>query len=253
MRATAKYSGARARVIRAVACAVAAATVVVAPMVAPTEAQAEDHRRGLLLADRFADGNDDGWTQHNRSWQVVDGRYVLNGGYVPQPCGRDGWSVTHAGDSAWTDYSVAVDIDATVSPWQEGELLFRTSDRTSAACLPIGYRLLVWIEYNPAEPRLQLFRYDEAGATTLAEVVGARRTHIAVGDASNHVRVDVRGGLIRVRVNGKTVIRHTDAHPIASGGVGLMGIWESTPAFDNVRVVRLGRDCAGPRSGTAGG
>jgi hypothetical protein len=63
------------------------------------------------------------------------------------------------------------------------------------------------------------------------------------GDETNRVRVDVRGARIKVWINGKRVIRYTDANPIRSGGIGLMGIWESTPAFDNIIVSRLGKPC----------
>jgi hypothetical protein len=73
-----------------------------------------------LLTDDFNDGNDNGWTQINRSWHVIDGRYHLDGCYgcngVPLTGNRDGFSYTHVDDPTWTDYTFEFTFDTTNAP-----------------------------------------------------------------------------------------------------------------------------------------
>jgi hypothetical protein len=75
---------------------------------------------GPLFTDDFNDGNDNGWTQLNRSWHVIDGRYHLDGCYgcngVLRTAGRDGFTYTHVDDPTWTDYTFEFTFDTTNAP-----------------------------------------------------------------------------------------------------------------------------------------
>lgn len=43
----------------------------------------EAHRGAIMFQDDFDDGNDDGWEQHRRVWNVIDGQYVSDGEAQP--------------------------------------------------------------------------------------------------------------------------------------------------------------------------
>jgi hypothetical protein len=193
-----------------------------------------------LFADYFTDGNDAGWTQYNRYWHVLKGRYVLDGGYRPGACGRGGWSVTHAGDTSWTDYAVTVAFDTSQGPWPDADVLFRVGSLSSAACLPVGYRLHVWTDYPyGGGPYIGINRYDSEGGTVVKRMQGSARTNLSPVAGSNTVRIEVRSAKITVFMNGKCVLKYVDPKPILSGGIGLLGSREATPSFDNVVVRAL--------------
>lgn len=220
----------------AVPAAVLALLALLAPGLATASSAGDGGTGATVLFEDFNDGDAAGWTEYNRYFSVVKGRYVVSGGYRPKPCGRDGWSVTHAGDTSWDDYVLKAQIRMQPSPWSQGELLFRVGAQTSPSCLPVGYRLSVWGEYDPGVPRLGLMRYDATGGVLLASVIGAKESNIWSTTDMVDVKVRVNGPRIRVWIGDQEVISVVDPAPLRSGGVGVMGIWEATPSFDNIRV-----------------
>jgi hypothetical protein len=226
-----------------------AGTMLAAPaaLMAPAGATTEMVRPVILLLDDFEDGDDAGWTQVNRSWHVWQqtpgqNAYLLDGGYLPGACGRDGWTLTHAGDTTWTDYSLSADVDTSQGSWRNAELQLRVGTATSGSdtCLPVGYRLMVWTRYGSAPPKVALMRYDATSTAAVLADVNGTATNLTPGDETNAVRVDAYGAHLDVWVNGLKVISVVDPHPLVAGGIGLRGIWESRPLFDNVRVTEIG-------------
>ena len=80
------------------ACLILVAVFVLLPITSIQASDEEKEARGMVFMDFFTDGNDAGWTQINRTWRVAEGRYILDGSYVPGAQGRDGYAVTHEGD-----------------------------------------------------------------------------------------------------------------------------------------------------------
>ena len=58
----------------------------------------------LLLKDFFTDSKNKHWTFYNRTGRIANGSLWMDGGYMRGSIGRDGWILTHVGDTTWTDY-----------------------------------------------------------------------------------------------------------------------------------------------------
>lgn len=196
-----------------------------------------------LFADNFNDGNDSGWTQLNRSWHVVDGRYYLDGCYgcngVPLTGTRDGFSYTHVGDSTWTDYAFNFTFDTTgaPSPYNPGmgdvhqvQVFFRVQGQLPGGVgAPTQYRVNLW---SAPGNTVHLFRYVNTSEVLLESV----ETPGVILQGTNVGKIIAVGGHIQIFVNNYLVLDFTDPDPIPFGGIGLGAIWEANAWFDNVSV-----------------
>ena len=204
-----------------------------------------------LLTDNFNDGNDNGWTQINRSSHVIDGRYYLDGCYgcndVPLTGNRDGFSYTHVDDPTWTDYTFEFTFDTTNAPsvdnpdWEgtafahNAYVLFRVQGPLPAPDgAPTQYRVNFCVPCDEfAGEHVELFKYVNGDSTTLLADIPTSGV-IRVG--TNTGKIIVSGGHIQIFVNDQLVVDFTDPNPIPFGGIGLAAIWEVNAWFDNVSV-----------------
>jgi hypothetical protein len=206
----------------------------------------------LLLTDDFNDGNDIGWTQINRSWHVIDGRYYLDGCYgcngVPLTGARDGFSYTHVDDPTWTDYTFEFTFDTTNAPSAENPdwagtalahhamVFFRVQGPLPGPNgAPTQYRADFCKPCEvPAGEHVDLFKYANGDATPT--VLASMPTSGVILLGTNAGKIIVSGGHILIFVNNQLVVDVTDPNPIPFGGIGLGAIWEVNAWFDNVSV-----------------
>ena len=197
----------------------------------------------------FTNGKDARWTQINRAWHVSSGRYVLDGGYLPDSVGRDGFSVTHVKDKSWRNYVMQATFDITnpahlPSPDVHNAFFFvRVQSPPSEGTF---YRIMVWPK-GTTDPRggphngqiipgglISIEKYVEG---SVLKYIDREYSNTAVG--TNAIVIQVVDGTIRIWINGEQVIRMVDPHPIRYGGIGLGAIWEAQAWFDNVIVTPL--------------
>jgi hypothetical protein len=181
-----------------------------------------------LFTDDFNDGSDNGWTQINRSWHVIDGRYHLDGCYgcddVPPTGARDGFSYTHVDDPTWTDYTFEFTFDTTNAPsadnpdWagtafaHHAMVSFRVQGPLSGfAGAPTQYRADFCRSCNaPTEEKIFLWKYVNSDLTLLADMP----TSGVIRIGTNAGKIIVSGGRMQVFVNNRLVMDCTDPHPI---------------------------------------
>lgn len=197
---------------------------------------------GIFFYDDFEDGNDNGWVQVDRYWHVRGGRYHLDGGYMPGADSRDGFSFTHVGDPAWTDYVFEFTFDTTNAPSEYNPDWENTMHvhQTFAAFRVIEakhteYRLSMWVPGDPGSNTcVEKYFYTNRPVWTVC-------TEPSAVLGTNIGKVIVEGGHIQVYINGKLAIDYTDpdSEPIPYGGVGLGALWEVNAWFDNVRVTPI--------------
>lgn len=233
------------RVAVVVLCIPAAIAVLATPASAVTTAPASCGR--VLFHDTFGRTPDPAWTFFNREGHISDGRLWIDGGYLPNPFGRNGWAFTHVGDRHWRDYSLRVTYNSTNSGGEPAEahmtMLYVRVSATGTTGYDTAYALFIWDPGQP-DPRtgsgtiphglIQIMRYVNGNGQMIDEVPfsGTR-----VG--TNHVTVSVVGSKITVWANGHRMLSFSDAQPIRSGGVGVGQIWETNGWFDNVLVRQL--------------
>ena len=203
-----------------------------------------DSQNQLLFKDDFNDGNDNGWTQINRSWHVIDGRYYLDGCYgcngVPLTGNRDGQSFTHVDDPTWTDYTFEFTFDTTNAPSADNPhhamVFFRVQGPLPGPFgAPTQYRadFCVPCEVSDGE-HVGLSKYvnGDPMSTFLADTP----TSGVIRLGTNTGKIIVSGGHIQIFVNNQLVVDVTDPDPIPFGGIGLGAIWEANAWFDDVSV-----------------
>ena len=206
-----------------------------------------------LLTDDFNDGNDNGWTQLNRSWHVIDGRYYIDGCYgcngVLSTGARDGFSYTHVDDPTWTDYTFEFTFDTTNAPsadnpdWagtastHHAMVFFRVQGPLPAVGgAPTQYRVdFCQTGCNGPVEEVILFKSvnDLFGDETVLEQTP---TSGVIQLGTNTGKIIVSGGHIQIFVNNQLVVDFTDPDPISFGGIGLGAIWEVNAWFDDVSV-----------------
>lgn len=206
-----------------------------------------------LFIDDFNDGNDNGWTQLNRSWHVINGRYYLDGCYgcngVQSTGTRDGFSYIHVSDPTWTDYIFSFTFDTTNAPsannpdWantaaeNEVQVFFRVQGPLPSPSLgaPTQYRANFFSPSPtgaPGEEQFEFIKYVNGNSTQLAFL----KTSGVILLGTNVGKIVVVGGHIQIFVNNHLLLDFTDPDPIPFGGIGLGAIWEVNAWFDNVRV-----------------
>lgn len=218
------------------------------PAVADT-VTAVTHGQHVLFKDFFSTSPDPAWTFYNRAGEVRDGRLWIDGDYLPSSEARNGWALTHVGDTTWTDYSMSVAYDTGVGggepPDAPSAMFFvRTQAQAPGAQAGTTYRIIVF-DVGAGNPTTRCGPIGQPlahGSVQIDRIVNGILTAVIVRCASGSVTganlalITADGPAITVRVNGVQVLRWVDPHPLLSGGVGVGAIWETNGAFDNVRV-----------------
>ena len=202
------------------------------------------------FSDYFTNGHSYGWLRINRAWHVYRGRYVLDGGYLSNAIGRDGFTVTHLGDKSCRNYALQATFDITnpaglpspdvhnafffvrvqspppdgtffrIAVWPKGTLDPRGGPHNGVA-LPNG---LVWID-----------KYVEG---SVVRSVDREYSNSVTG--TNEITVKSEANVIRVWINGEYILKFVDdetsSQPVRYGGIGMGAIWEAQAWFDNVVV-----------------
>jgi hypothetical protein len=194
--------------------------------------------------DFFTDGDDAGWTQINRTWRVAEGRYILDGDYMPGAGGRDGYAVTHEGDTSWRNYVLDVTFDnanpaGLPSPDVHNAIFFvRVTSQPPGGTF---YRIDVW-PFGTTDPRTGS-GVIPGGLVQLQKIVNGSgvayidREYSNSVAGTNTITIRVLGNMIRVIINGERVLTWSDtSDPIRYGGIGIGAIWEAEAWFDNVIV-----------------
>ena len=203
-----------------------------------------------LLTDDFNDDNDNGWTQINRSWHVIDGRYHLDGCYgcndVPLTGARDGFSYTHVDDPTWTDYTFEFTFDTTNAPSADNPDWAGTADTHQAMVFFRVQGPLPAVGGAPTRYRVDFCQTNCIGPVeevVLTKSVNGDETELERPQSSgviqlgtNTGKIIVLGGHIQIFVNNRLVIDFTDPNWIPFGGIGFGAIWEVNAWFDNVSV-----------------
>lgn len=175
---------------------------------------------GVLLADDFSGGVLGG---HWRPDQ--DGIWTVTRGMLRAdlPDVKQTRSLIYAGDSTWTDY--AVDVDICMMRGVDKGVIVRIEGETG-----LGIDLRSG-SYQDLVAYLREWPMGRAQATNANGVW-------------NHLRVEVRGTRVRVRVNGDLRFERKDVRNLrASGGIALPaytgGVGQCTVYYDNVVVTKL--------------
>ena len=205
-----------------------------------------------MFADDFNDGNDNGWTQLNRSWHVIDGRYYLDGCYgcngVLRTGSRDGFTYTHVDDPTWTDYTLEFTFDTTnassadnpnwanTADTHEVQVFFRVQGPLPSPSLgaPTQYRAN-FFSPSPTDgigEQVEFLKYVNGSISNGVFL----QTSGVILLGTNVGKIIASGGHIQIFVNNQLVLDFTDPDPIPFGGIGLGAIWEVNAWFDNVRV-----------------
>lgn len=203
-----------------------------------------------LFADDFSAGLTADWSVFNREAPVSGGALQIDGGYLPDAVGRDGWVMTHIGDRSWRNYVYTATYDNSNVGGSPGDVhmasfYFRVAEQEPGEAIKTTYRLDIWAP-GPAgndlcgadgwsNGFLSVTRYVDGEATLLDYSCAS---NAVVG--ANSVRVKLAGSTIRVSSNGQQQVQVVDPAPIRSGGVGVGQIWETNGSFDDVRVAHGG-------------
>lgn len=175
--------------------------------------------KGLLFADDFSNRSLDGWSaDRDGVWAVWRGMLRAD-----LPDEKQVRSLIHAGDTAWTD--IAVDLDVCMMRGVDKGVVVRVRDGagTGVDLRGGGYQDVVM--------------YQREWPMGRAPATNANGTW-------NHLRVEARGHRYRVYVNGELKLDRVDgraarnsgriALPAYTGGVG-----KCTVYYDNVVVTAL--------------
>lgn len=175
-----------------------------------------------LFSEEFGQGAA-AWKVSSGTWEAKEGAYVATGR-----------GTATAGDAEWTDYAVEARLRTDVpgeSSWDVGALLFRFTERENAFGGDYYYLLL--------HKRKNL----ELGKRVGGKQVRGGLSHVRDAPPAaqwNSVRVELRGGFIRVFVNGELGTEVNDPDPLPSGRIGLMSLGAVTCRFDDIRVTDVG-------------
>lgn len=176
----------------------------------------------LLFSDNFNSGSAANWTisplGFASDWSVVNGTYTYNGG---------GHTQSYGGSSAWTDYTVATDLQLSSLNDYPGGLRGRVNTSTGAS---YG----AWI--YPTEGVIKLFRIDHWNIDTSNSLLA--QTGGLIMDLNWHsLRLVFQGSTIQVYYDNVLVITSTDS-TYTQGAIAL-DVSNQPIAFDNVSVISL--------------
>lgn len=202
----------------------------------------------VLLHDRFSPAKRSVWQFYNRQGRIAQGRLWIDGDYSAGSLGRDGWALTHIGDSTWRDYTFEVTYsndNVGGSPDVHMSNLYARVASETGNTRGSMYRFNVFAagEMDPTgngacgggimlKGMVELTKYLD-GVQSYLKTVCASNTFVG----KNTATVQVVGDKIVLSTNGQEVLSYRDAdRPILSGGVGVGQIWETNGWFDNVVV-----------------
>jgi len=175
---------------------------------------------GVLFADDFsAPGLSAHWRPDRAGvWSVTRGMLRAD-----LPDEKQLRSLIRTGDSSWTDYAVDVDI-CMMRGVDKGVIVRVEGDNGIGIDLRSGV-------YQDVVMYLRALPMGKAQATNANGVW-------------NHLRVEIRGNRLRVRVNGELRLERTDARSARPrGGIALPaytgGVGQCTVYYDNVVVTKL--------------
>jgi DNA-binding CsgD family transcriptional regulator len=173
----------------------------------------------LPFEDNFENGPRKEWQPQFGVWRMVNGRYKTDR--------SDTMSLTLAGDEAWTDYAVDVDVYENGLTGFPVRVIVRASEGRYIAfethcCL--ADLILVGLGADR-----MIAHSDQAGIIS----------HIDQWN-TNHLRVEVRGDIYAAYANGKLMLRAQDS-TLSQGRVGLGAktMFNDKPLFDNFKVTPL--------------
>ncbi len=173
----------------------------------------EDFSRGLAR-----------WRALKGDWRAADGLCVSTG---PGLCVAE--------DGKWEeDYAVEVRLKTEKpgrNPWETGALMFQFAERTYAFGGDYYYLLL------HRKGNLELGR--RSGGKQLRGGLAHARA-VPPATVWNRLRVEIRGGFIRVFVNDVLAIECVDRDPLPPGRIGLLNLGAGLCLFDDVRVTAAG-------------
>jgi hypothetical protein len=177
-----------------------------------------------LFYDDFS-GDLSSWMIQNGSWKVTDGQAegIGAGGQV------DGYM--YAGDSSWTDYSLATKVT-----FVTGEAEFRLR---STGLFQNEYRISIWADNVPGDYKntYAIGKYQNGSLSWFNN-----NDHIPFSSpvaSSASVRLDVVGNSISLYINNVLIDHVIDAQPLPGGKFGVGVIWNWTARFDDVTVTDL--------------
>jgi len=174
---------------------------------------------GLLMSSDFNDGTMNGWAisplGRAQNWSVVNGVLQYNGG---------GHTQVYAGDSAWSNYDLQVDIKLASLSDYPGGIRGRVNPGTGAS-----YALWLY----PNEKTIKLYRTVawniDAGFTLLGQA------SFTFDTSSFHTyRLAFQGSTIQAFADGAPLISVTDT--TLAGGMVALDVSSQVINFDNVFV-----------------
>ncbi|HTC92428.1 MAG TPA: family 16 glycoside hydrolase [Terriglobales bacterium] len=174
---------------------------------------------GLLMSSDFNDGTMNGWAisplGRAQNWLVVNGVLQYNGG---------GHTQIYAGDAAWSNYDLQVDIKLASLSDYPGGIRGRVNPGTGAS-----YALWLY----PNEKTVKLYRTVawniDSGFTLLAQA------SFTFDTSSFHTyRLSFHGSTIQALVDGASLISVTDT--TLAGGMVALDVSSQVINFDNVFV-----------------
>jgi len=175
----------------------------------------------LLFSDNFSDGTGN-WTisplGNNSSWSIVNGAYFFNG---------SGPSESWAGNSGWTDYTVAVDLQLSSVNDYPGGIRGRVNPSTGAS---YG----AWL--YPAQGIIKLYRIDQWDIDTSYATL-AQSGPLTMDTNVHRVRLSFQGSQIQVYYDEALIITATDS-TYAQGAVAL-DVSNQPVTFKDVTVISL--------------
>jgi hypothetical protein len=175
----------------------------------------------LLFRDGFSSGADN-WTSsplgNSAGWSVVNGAYNYNAG---------GHTQVYAGDSTWSNYTVAADIQLSSMNDYPGGLRGRVNSSTGAS---YG----VWI--YPAEGVLKLFRIGQWNIDADLTLLG-QSAQVAMDTKPHNLRLVFQGISIGVYYDNHLAISASDGS--YSQGAVALDVSNQPISFDNVTVISL--------------
>jgi hypothetical protein len=206
----------------------------------------------VLFHDDFT--TDSGaWSFFNRYGRIASGRLWIDGTYMPNAVPRDGWALTHIGDSGWTDYVLGLSYDnenVGGSPDTHDAMVFFRVASEAGNVRGTMYRVDVFAagdryaggsctDLGRPWPGgwVQLSKYVNGVGALLHEECAS---NAQLGD--NTLQISIHGGDISVVSNGQTVLAASDPDPIPYGGVGVGQLWETNGWYDDVLVTGLAED-----------
>lgn len=236
------------------------------------------HAGALLFYDHFTNGNDSAWTQFHREWRVssdtnrfylfekgcyiLDGMALTNFDYGPTDGRRGGFSLTHCGDTAWSDYSFEVtaapydrgtnawwpyETNDTAQGWRDVVLLFHVQELVDSNAWE-GYAFRYHRDgpdggefTQPRESFTLATRQNLELGTALTNRLGTNGLTSFNPSGTNRFLVRIEGQAIAVYANGEMLLSYTDTNmSLTAGGVGLGAEGEIGATFDQVIVREIG-------------